>query len=51
MEIATGEVYSGSLPPAQLRRLGDWVAAHRDELRGAWAQASAQETPERIPNQ
>ena len=50
MEIATGEVYRGSLPPTQLRRLGDWVAAHRNELLGAWARASVQETPERIPS-
>lgn len=50
IQIENSEIYRGSLPPAQLRRLGDWVAAHRDELHRAWARASMQETPERIPS-
>lgn len=45
VEIATGMALRGSLPPAQMQRLLDWMDDHRTELIDAWNLASAQVHP------
>jgi hypothetical protein len=50
IEIRTGGILRGSLPPTELRHFVEWVAPHREELVHAWYLASTQQTPPRMPD-
>lgn len=41
IEIATGEVIDGSLPPRATRLLREWTEARRPELEANWRRAEA----------
>ena len=45
VEIATGRVLVGGLPPRMLRLVQQWAGLHRDELLEAWNRAAAGEPP------
>jgi hypothetical protein len=48
VDIATGEVITGGLPPRQSRLVAAWVELHRDELMADWNLASQGELPFKI---
>ena len=48
VEIATGRLLSGSLPPAARRRVLEWAALHHDELIENWRRTKGQSPPRRI---
>jgi Domain of unknown function (DUF4160) len=48
VEIATGRVLAGSLPPAQRRLVRRWAAAHRRELEANWQRAREEQPLESI---
>ncbi|MGL4440062.1 MAG: DUF4160 domain-containing protein [Bosea sp. (in: a-proteobacteria)] len=48
IEIRSGIVLRGSLPPSQLRKLERWASARRDRLMEAWLAAEAKVKPRRI---
>ena len=41
-------VLAGKINPRALGLVIEWAALHRDDLRRAWQQAQAHETPDRI---
>ena len=43
IEIGTGLVIDGSLPPRALRLVHEWLALHADELDDNWERARAHE--------
>ena len=40
VEISSGRLLSGSMPPRALRLLGEWLALHRAELLENWQLAA-----------
>lgn len=48
VEIATGEVIAGSLPPRALRLVREWIGQHRRELEENWQRAVSYEKPRQI---
>jgi hypothetical protein len=48
VEIASGEVSSGSLPPRAMGRVHEWRVLRRDELMRCWRRAVAQLPLEKI---
>jgi hypothetical protein len=48
VEIATGRVLAGRLPPAQRRLVRRWAAAHRGELEANWWRAREEQPLESI---
>ncbi len=48
MEIGTGAVMKGWLPPRIRRMVEAWAAMRQNELRFAWQQLSAGHTPDKI---
>ena len=48
ISIRTLAVLRGSLPPAALRKVQDWAAAHQETLALNWIRCQERETPERI---
>jgi hypothetical protein len=48
IEIATGAVIVGSLPPRALRLVREWLELHRAELEANWERAERLETPQPI---
>jgi hypothetical protein len=49
IEISTGQVLRGSLPPRQRRLVEAWVSRYHEGLMAAWTLASADTPFERIP--
>jgi hypothetical protein len=45
IEVATGTVLGGSLPPGRAKLVSEWAALHRSELLEAWLRASSGELP------
>jgi hypothetical protein len=45
VNILTGEISSGSLPPKQTKLVLAWVEIHKDELMADWELASQGELP------
>jgi len=48
VEIATGRLLSGSLPPTVRRRVLKWAAMHRSELAANWRRTKRLLPPRRI---
>lgn len=48
IEIASGRVLKGSLPPAQLRKVLDWQASRKQQLVDAWVASELKQKPRRI---
>lgn len=48
IEIPTGNLLDGNLPPKQMKLVQAWIALHTDELMADWELASAGETPYKI---
>ena len=48
IEIASGDVIAGSLPPRALRLVREWIKEHRDELEANWERAVSYEKPQPI---
>jgi Domain of unknown function (DUF4160) len=48
VEIATGDVIAGSLPPRATRLVREWAAMHRGELSDNWDRARHRQAPQRI---
>ena len=48
LEVSSGVVVTGALAPRQTRQVQDWVAAHPQDLVGAWDRASLGTSPGRI---
>jgi hypothetical protein len=48
VEIRTGRVLRGSLPPAKLGRVLSWAADHRIGLMNAWTAVEELRKPEKI---
>ncbi len=46
--IKTGEILSGSLPPAKMKLVQAWLELHRDELQADWKLVSNGEMPFKI---
>lgn len=42
VEIRTGEVYRGRLPPRAWRLVSEWYSLHRAELQENWERAMAE---------
>jgi Domain of unknown function (DUF4160) len=49
VEIETGEIIGGSLPPAAMRIIRPWIARRRDELLANWERARRREPFDRVP--
>ena len=49
MEIGTGRLMSGSVPPRAQRLVAEWLTLHRAELVENWMLASRREPLRRIP--
>lgn len=49
VEIETGEVIGGSLPPAAMRIIRPWIARRRGELLDNWGRERRREPFERVP--
>ena len=49
VDIATGRLLSGSLPPRAERLVSEWQQMHRDELIEGWTRASLRQPLMRIP--
>lgn len=45
IEVATGHVLRGGLPPGRARLVNQWAELHRSELLEAWSRASIGEPP------
>ena len=45
VDVATGRVLRGSLPPGRAKLVKKWTELHRVELLDAWARASSGEPP------
>ena len=45
IEVATGTVLQGSLPPGRAKLVNQWAELHRAELLEAWLKASNGEPP------
>ncbi len=45
VDVATGNVLRGGLPPRQAKLIHEWAALHRIELLEAWGRASGGEPP------
>ena len=45
IEVATGTVLRGSLPPSRAKLVDEWAELHRVELLEAWSRASNGEPP------
>lgn len=45
IEVATGTVLQGGLPPRRAKLVDEWTELHRDELLKAWTKASSGEPP------
>jgi len=43
VDIASGDVLDGWLPPRALRLVGEWLQLHRDELAANWDRARGHE--------
>ncbi len=48
IEIRTGRILRGSLPPAKRSRVLSWAAAHQVALMNAWTAVEELRKPERI---
>ena len=48
IDIATGGLIAGSLPPRATRLLREWADMYRDELQENWEGVRRRQTPERI---
>jgi hypothetical protein len=48
IEIATGRLLGGRLPPRVRRLVEEWRRVRRDDLRRAWLEAQAGKQPRRI---
>ena len=48
IEIASGDVIAGSLPPRALRLVREWIKEHRDELEANRERAVSYEKPQPI---
>ena len=49
VDLETLSVIAGSMPRRALRLVLEWAALHRDELRRAWAAATRNQEPDKIP--
>lgn len=49
INIATGEVLAGRLPPTARRLVQEWTLRYHEELTRNWERAAAREALERIP--
>lgn len=49
IEIRTGSVFAGNLPPRALGLVVEWTTLHREELLADWERARALEPLEPIP--
>lgn len=49
IEIATGRVLRGRLPPAQRRLVQGWTLRYHDRLMDCWREAGADRPPSRVP--
>jgi hypothetical protein len=45
IEVATGTVLRGSVPPGRAKPVDQWATLHRAELLKAWSRASSGESP------
>jgi hypothetical protein len=48
IEIASGDVLAGSLPPRAERLVREWTAMHREELSDNWTRARRHKAPQHI---
>lgn len=48
IEIATGKVLDGSLPPRAKKLVGEWRRLNQKSLLAAWSAAAALKAPKRI---
>jgi Domain of unknown function (DUF4160) len=48
IEIASGDIVTGSLPSRALRLVREWLAEHRGELEANWQRATRHEKPKPI---
>jgi uncharacterized protein DUF4160 len=48
IEIESGALIEGSIPPRALRLVRQWARLHRDELMANWRRARAGQTTKRI---
>jgi hypothetical protein len=48
IDIRSGDLLDGTLPPAKLRLVQAWVEIHREELAADWELASKGQMPFRI---
>ena len=44
VELETGELLDGNLPPRAAALVREWAAMHRDELRSNWSRAARSES-------
>lgn len=49
VEIASGKVLGGELPPRCAKMVEEWRGAHLAELQAAWDAVQGSELPHRIP--
>ncbi|MBI4787126.1 MAG: DUF4160 domain-containing protein [Chloroflexi bacterium] len=49
IDIATGKIVSGSLPPRAYRLVRQWWKIHQTELKANWERARKREKLQRIP--
>jgi len=49
VDLETLSVIAGSMPRRALGLVLEWAALHRDELRRAWAAATRNQEPDKIP--
>ena len=48
IDIRTGKILRGSLPPAKLSRVLTWVVGHKVELMNAWSAVEEMRIPGKI---
>ena len=48
IDIRTGKILRGSLPPAKLGRVLTWVVGHKAELMNAWSAVEEMRLPGKI---
>jgi hypothetical protein len=48
IEVKTGKILGGSLPPKGRKLVEEWRKLHVSELNAAWLAVSAMKTPKRI---
>jgi len=45
LELATGEMLEGDLPPRAFRLANEWLTTHRDELQAMWQTQQLKKLP------